>query len=975
MKRNNFTHLANAANCSRLFVSTLLLVLSAAVSNAQITVNSNQTAAALAQELVGTGVIVLNPTLTCPTLANGIFVVTSSNLGLDSGVVLSSGYAATVGSQYGTNSAATNFASYGFGAAGDADLATLTNGNSTHDACVLEFDFVPAGDTIKFDYVFGSEEYPGYTCSSFDDAFGFFISGPGYAAVTNIALVPGTNIPVSINSVNSGTASSGYSISTCNAVGPGSPFPAYFRNNTSSTSVTYDGLTVVMTAIAAVTPCDTYHLKLGVCDASDDVYDSGVWLKAGSLNSVNTGVFSVGGGGLTQPVNYCVRGCQPGEFVFTRAVAKPTPLVIHFLIAGTAVNGSDYTLIPDSVIIPAGDTSVILDIQGINEPIPLGPKTVMLYIYSPYACAGTTAPIFDSTLMTIYDSIYVQILNNDTSICKYDSIQLSVFTDSILNVQWIPATGLSDPFSRTPWAKPLATTTYQVVVNMPLSGCYPAHDSVTIGINLAPTVDLGPDKTICLGMSVPFNPVISPSNQTYTYLWSPGTYLSGTTILNPVSTPTAIGNTQYVLRVSPTAIGCDGYDTVKIITLPNDFSLFNPDTSICLGNTIQVRANGSDSFTYVWSPTVGVSNISVINPSIKPDTTAIYTITGTYPGCPTMAHSFNIDVQPNPFVIIGSDRTLCEWDTIHIISSVSPGWYKNYSYSWTPVINLETSTTTNVIYNGDSSSTVILTVTTPAGCKGIDSIHVLVHPGNFGQLLSFADTAVCPLATPLQIQAAGAVSYQWSPDYFIDNPALSGPSVIPAASILYTGLLTDQYGCHDTLYANIIVNPRAVLELPDSVTLYPGESYQMDPQGNGSKYKWFPPLGLSSDSISNPVAMPSVNTIYYVTVTTESNCTLTDSIKVYVDPETLLNVPNAFVPGNGPDGELKIIKRGIATLKYFRIFNRWGQDVFSTTDIDKGWDGKYNGTPQPLGVYVYEVEAYTNTGRQFVKQGNVTLIR
>ena len=86
-------------------------------------------------------------------------------------------------------------------------------------------------------------------------------------------------------------------------------------------------------------------------------------------------------------------------------------------------------------------------------------------------------------------------------------------------------------------------------------------------------------------------------------------------------------------------------------------------------------------------------------------------------------------------------------------------------------------------------------------------------------------------------------------------------------------------------------------------------------------------------------------------------------------------MPNAFVPGSGPNGELKIIKRGVATLKYFRIFNRWGQEVFSTNNIDEGWDGRYNGSSQPMGVYVYMIEAYTNTGKRFYKQGNITLIR
>jgi gliding motility-associated-like protein len=94
-----------------------------------------------------------------------------------------------------------------------------------------------------------------------------------------------------------------------------------------------------------------------------------------------------------------------------------------------------------------------------------------------------------------------------------------------------------------------------------------------------------------------------------------------------------------------------------------------------------------------------------------------------------------------------------------------------------------------------------------------------------------------------------------------------------------------------------------------------------------------------------------------------------------VSDETLTNVPNAFTPGYGANNEFKIIKRGIATLNYFRIFNRWGNMVFETTDMEKGWDGTYKGVPQPLGVYVYMYEGVTNTGKVFKKQGNVSLLR
>jgi gliding motility-associated-like protein len=102
---------------------------------------------------------------------------------------------------------------------------------------------------------------------------------------------------------------------------------------------------------------------------------------------------------------------------------------------------------------------------------------------------------------------------------------------------------------------------------------------------------------------------------------------------------------------------------------------------------------------------------------------------------------------------------------------------------------------------------------------------------------------------------------------------------------------------------------------------------------------------------------------------------VTDSITLIVDQSTLLAVPNAFTPGNGVNNEFKILKRGIATLNYFRIFNRWGELIFETNNIDQGWNGDYKGAPQPFGVYVWMVEAVASDGTIFTKQGNVTLLR
>ena len=140
---------------------------------------------------------------------------------------------------------------------------------------------------------------------------------------------------------------------------------------------------------------------------------------------------------------------------------------------------------------------------------------------------------------------------------------------------------------------------------------------------------------------------------------------------------------------------------------------------------------------------------------------------------------------------------------------------------------------------------------------------------------------------------------------------------------------------------------------------------------------WFPDYHLTDKNIKNPISSPPVTTKYIVTGTTEFGCPAYDSLTVFVSPETILDLPNAFSPGSGTsmNDELRIIKRGIATLNYFKIFNRWGQMIFSTTDINQGWNGQFNGVPQPLGTYVYLIDATTSTGKKFYKQGNVTLIR
>lgn len=246
---------------------------------AQITVTPNQTALQLATTLVATsgtlGVTVSNASMTCDSLSNGTFTGVS-NLGFNNGIVLSNGYAASnlLTSQNGLTGHPLDFASQMMNTPGDTSLASLLT-MPTYDACILEFDLQPVGSFVEFEYVFGSEEYPEYNCSSFNDVFAFFISGPGFAGPTNIALIPTTTLPVSINNINDGTGG------TC------SNFTNLYVNNI-DTFLSVDGFTTPLIAHANVTSGQTYHLKMTIADVADGILNSYVMLKANSLKSGGT---------------------------------------------------------------------------------------------------------------------------------------------------------------------------------------------------------------------------------------------------------------------------------------------------------------------------------------------------------------------------------------------------------------------------------------------------------------------------------------------------------------------------------------------------------------------------------------------------------------------------------------------------------------------------------------------------------------
>jgi len=381
--------------------------------NAQITTQNTMSPEQLVQQiLVGQGVVVSNveynnSLVNAQSIQGNTLSFASSSFPFSSGVFLrTNGGTGNVNFDPDLNALATN---------------TVTNG------VVLEFDFIPSGDTVSFRYMFASSEYPTYVCSGFNDVFGFFISGPGISGPyqnsgENIALIPGGNIPVSINTVNSGTSGGAGNPSTCAAQDPNwqSNSIYYTTSYALMAGYPYNGGTVVMTAVSQVQCGQTYHIKLAISNVGDTALDSGVFLEADSFSAeaVDISVATVGGDTTV------IEGCTDATFYFTRPLTQlDDTLEVSYGISGDATMGTDYNNLPNPVVFLPGEDSIVLTLNPVMDGIDETPEFVTLTATTITECGDT---IVSTGTLWIIDGPDLPINESDPTIfCPNDSVPVT----------------------------------------------------------------------------------------------------------------------------------------------------------------------------------------------------------------------------------------------------------------------------------------------------------------------------------------------------------------------------------------------------------------------------------------------------------------------------------------------------------------------------------------------------------------------
>ena len=594
-------HFMLKANTKQLVSLFVLLVLSYSLK-AQLNVTDSRTAQQLVQKFVGANVVVLNPQLTCPQTHNGEFQVITSNLGINEGIILASGHTKTNGNFVGADGPVGLFSSgqQQFGNTIPELNAILPSGQTSQDGCMLEFDFVPDIDTIstlRFNYVFASEEYPEFACSGFNDIFAFLLTGPGVGVNQNIALVPGTTIPVAINTINMAPTGTGYPLSTCQAMGPGSPFSAYYVDNQgiNGQTITYDGFTTVLEASAIVSPCDTFHIKLAIADVGDQAYNSAVFLQANSF-TVDTVALDLSGI-IKSDSGYLVEGCTPAVIKAVRTVATPKKKKVCLSYGGTAINGLDYNLLPDSLVILPNDTLAFLTLNPIQDNLPEGFETVIIRRIN---CC-TKVPI-DSIEIKVRDSLKMELLSVDTGICDGATVVLHATGDEEFNYAWTPPTDVANPFDSLTTATPHQTITYTVTASF--LSCPDVSRSFTVTVEPIPQVNiLFEDTALCFK-----NPLLLPVDvqpgdfNGYSYSWSTGLGLTDSTIKQPYFFPPFPDDYVKYLTVT-TPLGCAGMDSVLLFARPG-LQIINvtPNFIAKYGDEAQLNAEADGALYWVWTP-------------------------------------------------------------------------------------------------------------------------------------------------------------------------------------------------------------------------------------------------------------------------------------------------------------------------------------------------------------------------------------
>ena len=846
------------------YLCTAFILLLGLSTQAQLTVTSGNPAAAIVDTLVGTGVSVANITYTGNASSKGTFRCTGGcNLGITRGVFLSTGNAGQT-----PTSPPSDFHSSDMSASGDAQLNLIVAPNLTQDAAVLEFDFTPAADSIGFKFVFASEEYNDYVNTAYNDVFAFYISGPGIpGSPKNLALIPGTSIPVSINNVNNGY-SAGVSSGPCNHC-------TYFVDNVPNggTANFFDGFTTVISAGIKVMPCQTYHMKFAIADVNDGVFDSGVFLEAKSFSSIGNVGITANGVPITQNLD-TVYACDGDSVVLTASPAgsynwnngQTTQTIVVTQANITPSGVYQYAVLnsspacfasskqvkvifvtPTATITSLGSTalcpggSVVLQANPGNSYLWSNGATTDTIVVSSAGTYTVTVTQFGncsavSTPVVVTQSAPVAIINGVLTICSGSNTTLTATAGT--SYQW--STGAT-----TQSVSVGTSNVYTVTVTY--SGGCTATASVNVTANTNPVPSITGNNSICQGQSS----TISAGSYSG-YSWSTGATTSSINI-----------NTAGSYSVTVTdANGCTGTATFNLAVNANPTPTITGVTSFCAGGNSTLNAGGGYT-NYLWSGGATTQTINVT-------TGGNYAVTVTNAAGCTATTSKVITVNALPVPSVTGTLAFCAGKNTTL---TVPGSYASYQWS-------NGATTSNITVN--TASTFTVTVTDANGCTGSKSATTTINANPVPSITG--NNSICQ-GQSSTINAGSYSGYSWS-----TGATTSSININTAGN--YSVTVTDANGCTGTATFNLAVNANPTPAITGITSFCAGGNSTLNAGSGYTNYLW-------SGGATTQTINVTTSGNYIVTVTNAAGCTATTNKVITVNalPVPTISGPAGICPG------------------------------------------------------------------------------
>jgi gliding motility-associated-like protein len=836
------------AKCVFVFLVLTLLILHPGISYSQFVVQNVSTPQSLVENvLLGNGVSVSNVSYTGSNLSLGSFSQGSSSiLGLSSGIVLSTGKVTDLASantvpnkQYNTQGGS------------DPQLQALTPLNSIYDAAVLEFDFIPTTDSVQFRFVFGSEEYAEWIGSNFNDVFGFFITGinplGGQYTNKNIAVIPGTNTPISTNTINAGINNLG-PCTNCN----------YYIDNTAGTTLQLDGLTTVMVAKIKVVPCQTYHIKIAIGDGADHSYDSGVFLEANSFSSIGLHVNSVAFNNSQN--NIINEGCDSAAMDFVLSSPLSFDYNIPLTYTGTSQNGIDYQSLPDSVYIPAGTDSVRLYISPIIDNISEGNETLNC-IVPISGCTNDTL----SFVLSDYIPLSANIIG-DSVYCKNDQISQST-----------SISGGKQPYNIS-WNSNNVNFVAQQDTNLSLlvtDGCGISFSaSKNIEVNPVPNLVLTASiDSVCKGQTTTMKAFGADS-----YTWYKNNIIvqnnQSDSLLLPLNSATA------VKVVGVNQFGCTSTSTRNLtVYAPMNLASSSTLNKICEGDTANFILSGASQ--YIWNNNgITYHNQNFSNVDIFTNQTDSFWVKAIDSYSCVDSIELTILVEQLPQINVQSSYdTICS----NMVTTLSVSGGVNYQW-WTNQ-NGFTSNGSNVNVNPSVSTDYYVKGSNIQGCSNIDSIHIEVYNKPNVNIKLPNSSGVC-YGDSLKLSASGTNYYYWLYNGNIVGNNTNSIYFKPSNTSNISVVGVDVFGCSDTTDALVHVFPEFKIRLLDSIVCKGSDaSLSTISSSNALNYIW--DNGETSDIANYTILGP---TQVVVTVTDTLGCQRSDSAIVNIFPEPNFNL-------------------------------------------------------------------------------------